>query len=99
MRIAQAPTACDAFHSHVGRGIARGQREKIIGYIALMGGDWSIGELAHSLHMEKLTVSARVNELLYETCEVVERQKRKDRISGIVVRPVALPAKQLDLFS
>lgn len=99
MRIAQAPTACDAFHAHVGNGIASCQREKILGYIALMGGSWSIGELAHALHMEKSTVSARVNELLYETCEVVERPKRKDRISGIAIRPVALPAKQLDLFA
>lgn len=99
MRIAQAPTACDAFNAHVGHGIASCQREKILGYVALMGGSWSIGELAHALHMKKSTVSARVNELLYETCEVVVCQKRKDRISGIAIRPVALPAKQLDLFS
>ena len=98
MRIAQAPTACDAFHAHVGHGIARGQREKILGYIALMGGSWSIGELAHALHMEKSTVSARVNELLYETCEVVERQKRKDRISGITIRPVGIMPVQLEIF-
>lgn len=98
MKIAQAPTACDAYHAHVDGGMASCQRQKILGYIALMGGSWSIGEIAHALHMEKSTVSARVNELLHETHEVVGRQKRKDRISGIMVRPVALPAKQLDLF-
>lgn len=98
MRIAQQPTACDAFHAHVGNGLAHSQREKIIGYVALMGGSWSIGELAKSLHMEKSTVSARVNELLYEFKALEERPRRKDRVSGIMIRPVALPAKQLDLF-
>lgn len=98
MRISQAPTACYAFHAHVSNGISSCQRDKVLGYIALMGGSWSIGEIAHALHMDKSTVSARVNELLYETCEVVERPKRKDRISGITIRPVALPEQQLDLF-
>ena len=31
------------------------------------------------------------NELLKETKELVERPKRKDRISGITIRPVGLP--------
>jgi hypothetical protein len=37
--------------------------------------------------------------LNYDAETMTETKKRKDRISGIAIRPVALPAKQLDLFS
>ena len=60
-------------------------------FIAARGGDWSIGELAKSLNLEKSTVSARVFELLHDTKELVECPKRKDRESGVTVRPVSLP--------
>ena len=33
MRIAQAPTACDAFHAHSDNGLSGGQRSKIIHFI------------------------------------------------------------------
>jgi hypothetical protein len=98
MLIAQHETAIDSYHRHVGGGKALAQRQKIIAFIELMGGSWSIGELAHSLHMEKSTVSARVNELLHQTEELEERPRRKDKHSGITIRPVALPAIQLGLF-
>lgn len=97
MRINQAPTACDSFHAHTDCGLAYSQREMIAGYIALRGGSWSIGELSNALDMQKSTVSARLNEML-ATGQVEARQKRKDRISNISVRPVGLPAKQMDLF-
>ena len=70
----------------------------MLAFIESRGGSWSIGELAHALDLQKSTVSARVNELLYETKDLVEWPKRKDRRSGVMVRPVALPALQRDLF-
>ena len=89
MRIDQQPTACDAYHAH--RGQSAQQRNRILEFIKQRGGDWSIGELAQALTLQKSTVSARVNELLNETKELVERPRRKDRLSGITIRPVGLP--------
>lgn len=67
------------------------QSSRILDHIRHAGGDWSIGELAAALELDKSAVSARVYELLYETHSLVATPKRKDRISGITVRPVALP--------
>ena len=91
MRIAQQFTACDAHSAHRASGKAAAQRARIVDYIRRNGGDWSIGELAHALGLEKSTVSARVWEALNETHELVEATRRKDRRSGILVRPVKLP--------
>lgn len=98
MRIAQAPTARDAFHAHSDNGLSGGQRSKIIHFIETSGGSWSIGELAEALGMQKSTVSARLNEMLNQFCMLVEKPKRKDRLSNITIRPVGLPAKQLELL-
>lgn len=98
MRIAQAPTACDAFHAHSENGLASGQRNKILAFIEANGGSWSIGELAEALGMQKSTVSARLNEMLNQFGLLVEKPKRKDRLSNITIRPVGLPAKQLELL-
>lgn len=87
-------TSIDAFNAHVGSGKASAQQARILSFIAARGGDWSIGELAKALDLEKSTVSARVNELLYDTHELVVRPKRKDRISGVTIRPVAIPPEQ-----
>jgi DNA-binding MarR family transcriptional regulator len=98
MRIDQQPTACDAYHAH--RGKSAQQRNRILSFIKQRGGDWSIGELAQALTMQKSTVSARVNELLNETKELAERPRRKDRLSGITIRPVGLPiVGQGELFN
>lgn len=91
MRIAQQTTAADAYDRHRASGKAAAQRASIVDHIRCHGGDWSIGELAHALGLEKSTVSARLNEALYETHELVEATRRKDRRSGILVRPVKLP--------
>lgn len=91
MRIAQAITAADAYDRHRASGKATAQRASIVDHIRRHGGDWSIGDLAHALGLEKSTVSARLNEALYETHELVEASRRKDRRSGILVRPVKLP--------
>lgn len=97
MRIDQQPTACDAYHAH--RGQSAAQRNRILEFVKARGGDWSIGELAHALGLEKSTVSARLHEALYETHELVEASRRKDRRSGILVRPVRLPTEgQGELF-
>lgn len=89
MRIAQQQTACDAFHAH--QAISANQHARILEYIQKHGHNWSIGELARALNLEKSTVSARVNELL-ASGQLAAKAKRKDRYSGITIRPVGLPA-------
>ena len=91
MRIAQAITAADAYDKHRTSGQSAQQRNRILEFVKERGGDWSIGELA--LTLQKSTVSARVNELLNDTGELVEKTRRKDRLSGITIRPVGLPVK------
>ena len=98
MRINQQETSIDAFHAHRGSGQSAAQRGRILSFIKKSGGNWSIGEVAHMLGMEKSTVSARMNELLTETFELVEKCRRKDRFSGIKVRALGLPSVQLDLL-
>lgn len=99
MRIAQQPTAADSYDAHRASGKAGAQRDRILAFIREHGGDWTIGELAQALGMEKSTVSARLNELLYDVKALVERPKRKDRVSGILARPAGLPQiGQLGLF-
>lgn len=91
MRTAVTSTSVEAFRTHRDTGKSAAQRARVLSFIKSRGGDWSIGELAKAMELEKSTVSARINELLHETHEVVEFQKRKDRISGITIRPVGLP--------
>lgn len=98
MRIAATSTQIDAHRAHRASGQSAQQRNRILEFIKATGGDFSIGELAHQFNMQKSTVSARVNELLHETHELVETPKRKDRISGITIRPVGIPEVQGDLF-
>jgi hypothetical protein len=98
MKIAQHPTACDAFHANSENGLASGQRNTILRFIETAGGSWSIGELADALGMQKSTVSARLNEMLHDFGMLIEKPKRKDRLSNITIRPVGLPAKQLELL-
>lgn len=90
MRIDQAPTACDAYDAHRASGLGSQQRSMILAFIKNSGGDWSIGEIAHALDLQKSTVSARLNELI-NSDDLVARAPRKDRRSGITVRPVGLP--------
>ncbi len=97
MKIAAQITSIDAYHNHCTTGKSSQQRERIIQFIQSRGGDWSIGEIAKALGLEKSTVSARINELVHSD-NLVEKPKRKDRISGINVRPVALPTTQGNLF-
>jgi hypothetical protein len=98
MRIAQQPTAIDACHAHEAAGLSSHQRAVIVRFIEINGGSWSIGELAGALGMQKSTISARLNECLNDFGLLVEKPRRKDRLSNITIRPVGLPAKQLDLL-
>jgi DNA-binding MarR family transcriptional regulator len=90
-------TSIDSYHAHQGSGKTKAQQQWILDVIETHGGDWSIGELAKLMGLEKSTVSARVNELVTAK-ELEERPKRKDRVSEILVRPVGLPTKQAGLF-
>ena len=98
MRTAVQQTSIGAFQTHANSGHASAQRARIMRVFTFFeGSDWSIGELAHHLRMEKSTVSARLNELLHSG-ELEGKPKRKDRISGITIRPVGLPQRQGELF-
>lgn len=99
MRTAVADTSIDALHAHRASGKLGDQHCRILAHIREHGGDWSIGELARALGMEKSTVSARVNELLTETFEVVAAPRRKDRVSGVTVLPVKLAPEQLEMLA
>lgn len=97
MLTAQVETAIDSFRAHAASGKKQAQQLRILAFITNRGGDWSIGELAKAMNLEKSTVSARVWELLYETKQLVEAPKRKDYVSGITIRPVELPPEQWEL--
>lgn len=99
MRIAQQFTSCDSYAAHKASGKAASQHALILAHIERHGGDWSIGELARALGLEKSTISARIWELL-NTDTLAATAPRKDRVSGIRVRPVGLPVVgQQELFS
>jgi len=100
MRTAARSTSIDAYHAHRSTGQSAQQRTRILEFIKARGGDWSIGEIAQVLSMQKSTVSARIWECLHETHDLVEAGKRRDRVSGITVRVVRLPiVGQMGLFS
>lgn len=99
MRIAATETQIDSYHAHVGNGKASYQCNRILKMIQASKRDWSIGEISRELQMEKSTVSARVNELLYVTKDLIEAPKRKDRVSGIKIRPVKAKPVQEELFN
>ncbi len=80
----------NAYQQHLESGRARSQGRRILEHIRDHGGDWSIGELAAVLDLDKSAVSARVHELLHDTEELMACPRRKDRVSGILIRPVAL---------
>lgn len=92
-------TSRNAYRDHVETGKAHAQRTRILEFIKERGWDWSIGEIAKALKLEKSTVSARINELLNETLELDTKPKRKDRVSGVLIRPVGIPQSQAELFS
>jgi len=102
------PTSIAAFHKKRDSGRTTEQRAYIVDFIAYVGGDWSIGELANRFKTfgdacklgldQKSTLSARINECLNETRELVAKDRRKDRVSHVLVRPVALPPEHGALF-
>jgi hypothetical protein len=101
MRTDVQPTSLSAYDAVRASGTSSHQCARILAHIEQHGGDWSIGEIAHALNMEKSTVSARLNAMLNEIDPpIVAKPTRKDRRSGVMVRPVGLPVKgQQELFS
>ncbi|MES2586978.1 MAG: hypothetical protein V4536_08675 [Pseudomonadota bacterium] len=61
--------------------------------------DWSIGEMADYTGLDKSTVSARMFELRQKDKEIVWAPKRRDKVSGVTVKPMQLPHIQRDLFN
>ena len=101
MRTAVASTSLGAYDAIRASGTTGHQCARILSHIKThQGCDWSIGELAYALSMEKSTVSARLNAMLNDIDPVIEaKPTRKDRRSGVSVRPVGLPeVGQGDLF-
>lgn len=84
-------TSIQAYQEHSAFGKKTAQQLRILAFITNRGGDWTIGELAKALNLEKSTVSARLHELLHDTKQLVAYPKRKDRVSGVTVRPVGFP--------
>jgi len=92
-------TSIASFHVKRDSGRTSDQRAYIVDFIAYIGGDWSIGELADRFsHMpmalalgldQKSTVSARINECIHSG-ELKATEYRKDRVSGVRVRPVTI---------
>lgn len=83
-------TSIHAYHAHMSSGRGRRQCGRILDCMRRHGGDWSIGELAAELDMQKNAVSARIAEMLHQTGELVACPRRKDRVSGITIRPVTI---------
>ena len=93
-----AQTSINAFHQHRDSGVLNTQENLILGFISQQGGDWSIGEIAFRLNMQKSTVSARMN-ALRKAGHLELSEPRKDAQSGITVRPMRLVRGQGELFA
>lgn len=90
MLINQAETACAVFHASN----FQPQQQRILDLLECHGGDWTIGEIANFLRMDKSAVSGRRNALL--AIGAIELgDERKCRISGKTVQTVHIKA---DLF-
>ena len=90
MRTAFTLTSADAYSAHKASGKAASQHAMILAHIKQHGGSWSIGEIASAMGWQKSTVSARINELMAGG-QLEAKSTRKDRRSGVMVRPVGLP--------
>ena len=95
MKVNAIQTQIDSYHAHHSKSAV--QHQLIIDFLSA-GGDYSINELAKALNWQNSTTSARIHELLHEQKLIVECEHRKDRYSNVMCRPVALAAKQLELF-
>ena len=91
MKINQADTAIDHFHLCIEHSLDLSLQERVYNYIVdhPRKPDWTIGELAHGLELDKSTVSARRNEML-KLCILERGEKRACSISGITCETVRL---------
>lgn len=96
MLINAAETQISAFHAHNASGGSSYQRSKILEVFHSFGGNWSIGEIATYLKLDKSAASGRINELL-KMGLLITLPKRRDLISKVLIRPVALPQAQRSL--
>lgn len=91
MKIQQADTAVNHFHLVVSNALAPSLIERIRNFIEghPRKPDWTIGELAWGIAIDKSTISARRNEML--KLNIFERgEKRCCSISGIRCETVKL---------
>lgn len=88
MKINQADTAIEHFHNVVEPTTRHFQASTIMDALK-DDGDYTIGEIAQKLGMEKSTVSARRHELL-KIGWLVKGGKRQCRISGVTCETVRI---------
>lgn len=94
MKINQSETAIKHYHN-----VVKPAKHRQIATILLemtLGTDWTIGEIAHALGMEKSTVSARRAEML-ASGRIVKGEKRHCRQSGVMCETVKLKITQWEL--
>jgi|ERR1017187_8595611 hypothetical protein len=91
MKINQAPTACNHFNLVVSDALAPSMHERIANYMAghPRKPDWTIGELAFGMELEKSTISARRREMIDQGILEMS-EKRTCSISGIRCETVRL---------
>lgn len=97
MRTAVRDTSIDAYHGPV-QTFEEAQEQRILDFIKAHG-PATLGEIAHSLHMEKSTTSARQNKLRKDGRLTWEADRRKCSVSGILCHVLCLPKGQSELFN
>jgi hypothetical protein len=89
--INQTDTASDHFHSPRFQATIVTPQEAIILEHMRAGHDYTLSELAHATKLEKSSVSARVNHMLYKSGVLVKGQQRKCFFTEILCRTIKLP--------
>lgn len=92
-------TQIESYHAHVDSGKAQAQQDRIYSVMDRLGGDWSIGEMAEYTGLDKSTVSARMFTLREKLHKIEWVTKRKDKVSGVTVKPMRLTKVQWELFN
>ena len=90
MKIQQAKTAIDHYHSPGFQYTVVDRRESEILEVMKRGKDYTITELAYLTHMDKSAVSARRNAMLKKKL-IVQGARRKCKFTEIFVQTVKLP--------
>ena len=87
-----------AYCGHRASGALGAQQQRVMRLFAVYPGSaWSLNEIAEATGIRLSSVSGRVAELKAGG-HLFEAPKRKDRITGITITPVAAVPEQLEFF-